>query len=83
MEIESTPVSGVEIKKDTVDSLDAPSFLKPTAVGITPQEHKGKGVPIKLALRIDPKLLLPRCLANLRLEMNSWINPAKKNPNNR
>ena len=43
--IESIPVWGVAIKKAIVDPFDAPSLYIAIAVGITPQEHKGKGIP--------------------------------------
>jgi hypothetical protein len=49
--MESIPVCGVAIKKETVAPLDAPSFLKDMAVGITPQEHRGSGMPNRVAFR--------------------------------
>ena len=42
---ESTPVCGVEIKKPTAAPSDAPSFLRPSPAGMTPQEHSGRGTP--------------------------------------
>ena len=41
----STPVSGVAMRKEAVAPLDAPCFLSDMAVGITPQEHNGSGIP--------------------------------------
>ena len=47
---------GVEIKKEMVEPSLAPSFLICVATGMTPQEHKGKGTPIRVDFRIDKKL---------------------------
>jgi len=60
--IESTPVCGVEIKKEVVALLPAPFLLSEIPVGMTPQEHKGKGIPIKAALKADQRFSLPRYL---------------------
>jgi hypothetical protein len=54
--IESIPVVGVDIKNETVAPLLEPSLSRCVATGITPQEHKGKGIPIILAFNIDKKL---------------------------
>ena len=35
----------VFIKKETVAPFEAPSLLKDIPVGITPHEHKGRGIP--------------------------------------
>jgi hypothetical protein len=59
MEIESTPDSGVEIKKAEVAPLLAPLFRKVTAVGITEHEHKGSGTPTAEALNTDEKFFSP------------------------
>ena len=53
MDMESTPVSGVATKNETVAEGEAPARRNPNAAGITPQEHKGKGAPIKAALVTD------------------------------
>ena len=63
MAIESTPDSGVEIRKAVVAPLFAPCFFKPMAAGNTPQEHKGTGMPKKAALNTDRKRPRLRCLA--------------------
>ena len=63
MAIESTPDSGVEIRKAVVAPLFAPCFLRPMAAGNTPQEHKGTGIPKKAALKTDRKRPRLRCLA--------------------
>lgn len=43
--MESTPVCGVEIRNETVPPFDAPFLKNAVPVGITPQEHNGKGIP--------------------------------------
>ncbi len=48
--MESTPVSGVEIKNAAVAPLLAPCCRKPAAAGTTPQLHKGRGIPSSEAL---------------------------------
>jgi hypothetical protein len=57
IEMESTPVSGVEIRKAVVALFDAPARRNPTAAGITPQEHKGKGIPKTAAFTAGHKPL--------------------------
>ena len=47
--IESTPVCGVAIRNDTVAPLLAPSRLRDIAVGRTPHEHSGSGMPKRAA----------------------------------
>ena len=81
--MESTPVVGVEIRNDRVDPLLAPCLLKEMDVGITPQEHRGSGIPNKAAFITESILPLPRCLATISGEKNTRRTPAKKNPNKR
>ena len=47
--MESTPVCGVAMRKETVAPLDAPSRRKDMAVGITPHEQSGNGIPNRAA----------------------------------
>ena len=58
--MESTPVCGVAIKKETTAPLEAPSLYKAMAVGITPQEHSGKGMPNKVAYKTDTQLFFAK-----------------------
>ena len=53
--MESIPVAGVEIKKETEAPLLAPSRRKAIAVGITAQEQIGNGIPNNVAQRTDLK----------------------------
>ena len=55
--MESTPVCGVAMRNDIVAPFDAPSLRKDIAVGITPQEHNGNGMPNMAALSTERKLL--------------------------
>ena len=55
----STPVCGVDTKNDTVEPFDAPDSLKVAATGITPQEHRGKGIPNNVDFKIELKFLNP------------------------
>ena len=45
----SIPVWGVAMRKDTVAPFDAPSLRRDIAAGITPQEHRGSGIPRSVA----------------------------------
>ena len=63
MEIESTPVSGVDIMNAVVAPLLAPCFRRPIETGTTPQEHMGSGMPISDALSTEVILFFPRCFS--------------------
>ena len=54
--IESMPVCGVAIRKEATAPFDAPSFLSPTAVGMTPHEQSGNGTPSSAAQSTDSLL---------------------------
>ncbi len=58
----STPVCGVDTKKEITAPLLAPSFFNSTAVGTTPQEHSGKGTPTIDAFTTEENFSDPRCL---------------------
>jgi hypothetical protein len=57
MAIESTPVSGVEMRNARHAPLLAPCFLRPATAGVTPHDQSGNGIPIRDAYRTD--LTLP------------------------
>jgi len=80
--IESTPVIGVEMRKESVEPFDAPDFLIEAARGITPQEQTGRGMPKMVDFTTDEILLFPRCLVTMLLGTISWSIPAKISPNN-
>lgn len=60
MEMESTPDSGVEIKKAVVAPLLAPCLRSDTAAGSTPHDHNGIGIPRNAALNTDKNRRRPR-----------------------
>lgn len=80
--MESTPVSGVEIRKAVVDAFDAPARRRPIAAGMTPHEHKGKGAPMSAALITVSGVFFPKCFTNKDWGMKALIKPAMVNPSN-
>ncbi len=54
--MESTPVCGVAMRNDTVAPRDAPSRRSPMAVGTTPHEHSGSGMPKSAAFTTEPNV---------------------------
>ena len=81
--MESTPVWGVDIRKETVAAFEAPSFLRDIAVGMTPHEHNGNGTPSNDAFITERNELPPKYLRYSTFGMNACITPASKKPNNR
>lgn len=78
--MESTPVSGVEMKNEAVAPLLAPLFRISAAAGITPQLHNGKGAPINAALNtlvLEDEL---RCLAMKVSGKKAFNKPAAAKP---
>ncbi len=59
--MESTPDSGVEIRKAVVAPLFAPCFFNDAAAGSTPHDQSGRGTPKKAALATDEYRPLPKC----------------------
>ena len=80
--MESTPDSGVEIKKAVVAPLLAPCLRSDTAAGSTPQDHKGIGMPKNADLSTDLKRPCPKCLAIELGFKNTRKSPATSKPNN-
>jgi hypothetical protein len=78
--IESTPVSGVDMRKAAVAPLLAPCCRKLAAAGTTPQLHKGIGTPRAEALMMLENFPLPRCLATKSSERKAFNSPATKKP---
>ncbi len=78
--IASSPVSGVEIRKETVASRLAPFFRSETAIGRTPQEQSGSGPPTNAAFRIDFRLRSPSARPIRAVSTSSWTRPARKKP---
>ena len=78
--MESTPVIGVEIRKERVAPLLAPDFLMEVAKGMTPQEHTGRGMPNTVDLTTEEMLSLPKCLVTMLSGTSSCKIPAKRSP---
>jgi hypothetical protein len=76
----STPVCGVDIRNEIEAPFEAPFLKIETPVGITPQEHKGKGIPIRAALSTDLILELPSKRFILPSGKNTCKMPAIRNP---
>ena len=81
MEMESTPDSGVEIKKAVVAPLLAPCLRSDTAAGNTPQDHNGMGIPRKAALNTEANRPRPRCRTTDFGLRNTRRKPLTTNPN--
>ncbi|MGD8447577.1 MAG: hypothetical protein PVI94_29005 [Desulfobacterales bacterium] len=81
IEIESTPDSGVEIKKAVVAPLLAPCLRSDTAAGNTPQDHNGMGMPRKAALNTEENRPLPRCRTTEFGFRNTLSSPLTTKPN--
>lgn len=76
IEMESTPDSGVEIRKAVVAPLLAPCFRSDTAAGKTPQDQRGKGMPSNADFNTETNRPRPRCLATEPGLRNTRSNPA-------
>ena len=63
----SSPVCGVDTRNETVDPLEAPDSLRVAATGITPQEHRGIGIPNIVDFKIDKISFDPMCFRINRL----------------
>src|SRR5215471_19531026 len=76
----SAPVSGVATRNATVAPGVAPCFRRPSAVGSTPQEHKGSGAPRTDAQRTDLTRPVPTRRTNNPLGTRTASAPAKRKP---
>ena len=79
--MESTPDSGVEIKKAVVAPFVAPCFRSDTAAGNTPQDHNGIGMPRRAALNTEENRPRPRCRTTDFGLRNTRRNPLTNKPN--
>jgi hypothetical protein len=79
--MESTPDSGVEMRKAVVAPLLAPCFWRETAAGRTPQEQRGRGTPKSAALITELNLPDPRCVATVVGFKNTLSTPERRIPN--
>lgn len=81
--MESTPVSGVDIRNDKVAPSEAPCFFNDKAVGTTPHEQRGKGTPRREAFNTEEYLLPPRWRKILSSGKKTCRRPATRKPNRR
>lgn len=81
--MESTPVCGVAIRKEVTAPFEAPSFLRDMAVGMTPHEHSGKGMPSSAAFSTVRKDLRERYLWKYFAGTKACMMPASRKPSNR
>ncbi len=59
---ESTPVVGVDMRKERTAPLLAPFLFRNSATGMTPQEQRGRGIPKRAAFITEAGLFTERCL---------------------
>ena len=76
--MESTPVSGVATIKEDVAPYDAPALRIAKAAGITPQEHRGNGAPIKAPYKIEENPGGASCFSTQLLGITCLIMPASR-----
>ena len=81
--IESTPVCGVAIRKEITEPFDAPSLCNAIAVGITPQEHNGNGIPNNVAYKTDVQLFFDKYFEKSCCGTRTCNIPANKKPSNK
>src|SRR4030042_4966726 len=79
----STPVWGVDSRKEIVAPLLAPCLCNDMETGITPHEHSGNGMPKRLALSRGPMPCPPRCRSTMRCETKTDNSPATRKPHSR
>jgi len=76
----STPVCGVATRNEVEAARDAPLRRMATAVGSTPHEHSGRGMPISADFTTAFQPVPERWRANTRLGMKACITPANRKP---
>ena len=59
--MESTPDSGVDIMNASAAPSLAPCFFNPATTGMTPQLHRGTGMPKNAARKTGLIFPVPRC----------------------
>jgi hypothetical protein len=77
-----TVVAGVAIRKAMVAALEEPCLYSVIAVGRTPQEQRGNGMPTSVAVRIA-FIFPPPIYRRMTSEgTKTFSRPAKRNPSN-
>jgi hypothetical protein len=78
--IESTPVSGVEMRNEAVAPLPAPCLRSAVAVGMTEQEQSGTGMPYSDALKTERRFSPPSCFRTALAGTKTRRSPATRKP---
>ena len=78
--MESTPVCGVAIRNAVVAPRDAPRLLSEMAVGSTPHEQSGSGIPSSAAFTTGRHPRPARWWLMVSGHTNTWSTPASRNP---
>ena len=81
--MESTPVSGVEMRKDVVAPRLAPDLRSCVAVGMTEQEHSGTGTPMIAAVATERTSFPPSFRAIQVAGTTTLRTPAMMKPTSR
>jgi hypothetical protein len=81
--MESTPVVGVDMRKERTAPLVAPSLLSVIAAGMTLHEQRGRGIPNKAAFTTEKILFFPKCALTVLVSIKICSMPAKRNPKRR
>ena len=76
----STPVCGVEIRKEVAAAREAPLRRMAIAVGNTPHEQRGNGMPIAADFITDFSPVPDKWRANVRCGMKACMTPAIRKP---
>jgi len=76
-------VCGMDVKKAIVAPLLAPSLLSAIPVGITPHEHRGRGIPAIVAQSTERKFGFAICFIYFSFGTYALRNPAKRKPKSR
>ena len=78
--MESTPVIGVDMRKESVAPLLAPDFFMEVASGMTPHEQTGRGIPNMVDFMTEVILSFPKCFVTILSGTSSCKIPAKASP---
>lgn len=79
----STPVCGVEVRKDAAAPLLAPLSRRLAVTGMTPQEQSGMGTPTSEARTMDFRPGLPSLDSIQASLIHRCSAPATRNPRSR
>lgn len=78
--MESTPVCGVAMRNEVEAPFEAPWRRSATAVGSTPHEQSGSGMPSRAAFTTGRHPWPDRWRLMVSGRMNTWSIPARMKP---